>query len=241
MPGIPHDPRPFSGGQGLSPAACVMHRTIGSWGGDYSVLSRARVPSVHFLVGQSEGQWVQFWDTNWTAAHAAGANEYAVGIEFSGQNGERLTDWQLRAGAAIVHWLNAVHGIPYRWLADGEGRVGYWNGFLNHSNVATSAQYTHYDFIYTDEFWRMASGAPPPPVSQPRANTGVLGMEIQDPNGTIWWVVPGFVSPETSTDVVNRKRFVGCPYFKVGNGLELVAWAMDFHAWNFETNDFIYG
>lgn len=242
MGGIPHDPRPFSGGQGLSPAGCVMHRTIGRWAGDYSVLSRARVPSVHFLVGQDEGQWVQFWDTNWTAAHAAGANEYAVGIEFSGQNGERLTDWQLRAGAAIVQWLNRVHGIPFDFKADGSGRVTFWRGFLNHSNVATSAQYTHYDFIYEDEFWSMVGGASPapPPAPRPQANTGVLGMEITDPNGTIWWVVPGGVAPETSLDVVNRKHFVGCPTFSVSNMLHLIAWAMDFRAWNYETNDFRY-
>lgn len=161
MAGIPQDIKHYSGGQGLNPAACVMHRTIGHWPGDYSVLSSQRVPSVHFLVGQDEGQWVQFWDTNWTTAHAAGANEYAVGIEFSGQNGEPLTDWQLRAGAAIVAWLKAVHGIPGVFLEDGAGRVSFFRGFLNHSNVATSPQYTHYDYITRGEFDRMNGGAPP--------------------------------------------------------------------------------
>jgi hypothetical protein len=139
--------------------ACVEHRTIGRWAGDYSVLSRGRVPSVHFLVGQDRGQWVQFWDTNWTAAHAAGANEYAVGIEFSGQNGEPLTDWQIEAGSVIHQWLIAAHGIRREFLDNGGPRVGYFEGFLNHSNVATTPQYTHYDYIERSEWDRMVSGS----------------------------------------------------------------------------------
>lgn len=136
-----------------------MHRTIGRWAGDKAVLSRQRVPSVHFLVGQDEGQWVEFYDTNTTTAHAAGANDYAVGIEFSGQNSdvEELTDWQIKAGAHIVRELNQAHGIPLLFLETGP-RVTEFRGFLNHSNVETTPQYTHYDFITKAAWDRMVSG-----------------------------------------------------------------------------------
>jgi hypothetical protein len=158
LDGVPQKRLGFVGNR-LDPKACVMHRTIGRWGGDQAVLERSRVPSVHFLVGQADGQWWQYYDTTTTTAHAAGANSYAVGIEFSGQNSdlEELTRWQIQAGAHIVRELNRVHQIPLVFLESGP-RVAEFRGFLNHSNVETEPQYTHHDFITKDAWDRMVSG-----------------------------------------------------------------------------------
>jgi len=233
MPGTPHDPKPTSwGGSGLTPAACVEHRTIGHWAGDYSVLSRSRVPSVHFLVGQDRGQWVQFWDTNWSAAHAAGANEYAVGIEFSGQNGEALTDWQIEAGGEIHRWLMTAHGIPAVFLDDGAGRVGFFRGFLNHSNVATTPQYTHYDYITRAEWDRMVGGAAP---KKKKVRDTMIARD--DATGGIWLIGVGAAKHIPTTQQVAELQFVtgqeGVPNF---NSLTLISWMQKFGAWDYDAN-----
>lgn len=167
-PGVPQHPTFY--GSALAPVGCVEHRTIGSWAGDYSVLSRGRVPSVHFLIGQAFGQWVQFLPINTTAAHAAGANTWAVGIEFSGQNGEPLTEWQLAAGR-VVHQFLIANGIRPVFYMGGLHTASYWQGFLNHAQVATSPQYQHYDFInFFPEFLAMVADAPSAPAA-PQTNT----------------------------------------------------------------------
>lgn len=173
-PGIPISPLPHRRcpSDCLRPTAGLFHRTIGHWPGDYSVLSAGRVPSVHVLVGQDRGQSVQWYPSEVSVAGAAGANDYAYQVEFSGQNGEPLTAWQLEVGALFVRFCLSL-GIPLNWLpADGR-RVFSWSGFLNHANVATTPQYTHYNYIATEEFQRMAGGAPAPvpekPPGPPRA------------------------------------------------------------------------
>lgn len=162
LDGMPHQPLPYTG-VWLDPVACVMHRTIGKYGGDKAVLSRGRVPSVHFLVGQRLDEWVQFYDTNSNQPHAAGANSWAVGIEFSGQNSdvEELTDWQIECGRHIVTELARIHQIPRVFLEAGP-RVSGFRGFLNHANIDTTPQYTHYDFITKHAWDRMVDGTPAP-------------------------------------------------------------------------------
>ena len=169
IPGWPFDPNrgkpPLS--NGLDPTCVVLHRTIGHWAGDYAVLIRDRVPSVHFLIGQGDGQKVQMVDTSIEANHCAGANSKAVGIEFSGQNGEPLTAWQLQAGSDLLRWLGTVHGIPLTYYDGARIYVDHagFSGFLNHRNVAyppnTSLQ--HDDYIPQSEFDRMVT-----PVEKPK-------------------------------------------------------------------------
>jgi hypothetical protein len=122
---------------------------------------------VHWLIGEDEGQWVQFYPIDETCAHAAGANSWSVGIEFSGigrpvgpgqYEFPPLTDWQLNAGAHIVRELIDGWGIRDEFLEDADGRVAWFSGFLNHSNVATEPRYTHYDHISRAEHERMARG-----------------------------------------------------------------------------------
>ena len=154
---IPHHPLPYTG-SAFTPVACVEHRTIGHWAGDFATLSRGRVPSVHILIGEEWGQWVQFYSLLLTCAHAAGANGYAIGIEFSGANGAPLTTWQLHAGE-IVHRQLLKAGLKSVFLANGEERVAYFAGFLNHSNVLTTPKYTHYDYIARSEWKRMTDSS----------------------------------------------------------------------------------
>ena len=230
MPGIPHQQGGGSGGQRLNPIACVEHRTIGRWAGDYSVLSRGRVPSVHFLVGQDRGQWVQFWDTNWTAAHAAGANEWAVGIEFSGQNGENLTAWQIEAGGQIHHWLMAAHGIAKQFLDNGGGRVSSYHGFLNHSNVATSRSYMHYDYIRRDEWDRMVGGVASAPEAPRRKSEGMVC--IDQNTGIGWQWNTGWAKPIESGKVYDELHYTGHEALGVVHPLTMIDWMRKYGAWD---------
>lgn len=146
--------------------AVTLHRTIGTWPGDYSV-GKNRLHSTpgtfNFLIGQDEGQWVQFYSSDTRCSHAAGSNTAGPGIEFSGQNGEPLTDWQIRAGRHVIGALAFFHGLPLvlhdepRIQVDGSS----FRGFVNHRGVATSPQYQHFDYVTQDEFARMAA----PPVA----------------------------------------------------------------------------
>lgn len=203
LPGVPQARLPY-GGSSLNPVACVMHRTIGRWGGDYAVLSAQRVPSVHFLVGQQRDQWVQFYSTETTTAHAAGANGYAVGIEFSGQNSdvEELTAWQIEAGGWIVRELNAAHGIPLLFLETGP-RVSEFRGFLNHSNVATTPQYTHHDFI-TKASWDGMVGPPkPPPPTAMHGGQDMFLVTNADKKEDRWLVTAAGLVPIPANEYLN--------------------------------------
>ena len=62
--GVPWEPAGFPTGIWFWPSGSCWHRTIGHWGGDYSVLTRGLVPSVQFLVGEEPGQWAQFYPAN---------------------------------------------------------------------------------------------------------------------------------------------------------------------------------
>lgn len=170
-------------GDSINPHAVVMHRTIGHWAGDYAVLGRSREPSVQFLVGQDQGQWVQYYDTLVGCNHACDAKSWSVGIEFSGQNGETLTDWQVLAGAIIASQLLDAHGIDYRnqyrQPANMIRRLTDWHGWLNHNDVlaTTKGCDQHFDYVNPSDVDRIVGMAdvlrntpstlPPRPASIP--------------------------------------------------------------------------
>lgn len=165
MPGVPYDQGAHIGEGGFVPVAGVCHRTQGSWQGDYNIGKHSSGPpdysGFHFLVGEGFGQWAQFYDTTQKANHAKGANEWSVGIEFSGYTGHPLNYWQLVAGGKIIQWLDANLHIPPVWyVGPRAGQARNWRG---HVSVAGS---DHTDTILAAEFNAMATGT----------NTEVLAM-----------------------------------------------------------------
>lgn len=158
MPGIPFDQGSEAQGS-LNPTAVILHRTYGSWAGDYSVGVGTGRPGIgfHFLVGKAHGRWVQFYDTRTKCSHAAGANSWSVGIEFEGRNEEQLTPWQVDAGGQIVRWLSGDVGVPLDAYYDGP-RKGQSREFRGHRTVADS---DHSDYITKPDFDKMARGGVP--------------------------------------------------------------------------------
>lgn len=129
----------------LTPTAVVVHRTYGKWAGDYAIGLNGRSGQpigFHFLIGKAEGRWVQFYDTSTICNHAAGANSWAIGIEFEGRNEEPLTDWQIRAARWIITACCNAHNIPKTYTNTGARRRVA--GVLPHSLVPGS---THTDYL----------------------------------------------------------------------------------------------
>lgn len=136
-PEVPFDPGPSHGP--LHPTAVVCHRTYGAWGGDYTVGKGARGPiSFHFLIGKTEGQWVQFVDTAQVAYHAKGANQSTIGVEVTGTNDDLMTDWQVAAVGHICRWISDTHGIPLDHIRGGRVPASSVRGFMDHAQVAGS-------------------------------------------------------------------------------------------------------
>lgn len=156
MPGCPSDPATPKGS--LTPIAIVLHRTYGQWAGDYSVGKNQGY--FQFLIGQDDGQWVQFMDTNSVAWHANGANFKAFGIELTGTNEDTLTPWQLDRLGAVLHWASTTHGIPLTYTdpsvtqpASIHVNDGNFQGVISHASVQTddgSAQ--HSDLITLSDY-----------------------------------------------------------------------------------------
>lgn len=152
-PGVPFDPGPSHGGQ--APSEVICHRTYGSWNGDYAVGKGARGSiSFHFLVGQDEGQWVQFVDTEQIAYHAKGDNTGTIGIEVTGTDGDVMTDWQVSALGHICRWISAAHGIPLVHYQG--GRTSTFNGWRDHNQVAGS---DHTDYWSESDWARIVAAA----------------------------------------------------------------------------------
>ena len=156
-PECPRNPLPYSGSQVWgTKISIVCHRTVGHWAGDYAVLSRSFVPSVHFLIGENDGEWVQFYDSGRYLAHCANANTDGVGIEWSGVNTGNtfppLTEWQIEAGGKVVRWLMAEHGIVNDFIDRFHPRFLGHHGTWNHSNVAGN---DHWDYIDRSDYDRL--------------------------------------------------------------------------------------
>ena len=142
----------------LLATAGVLHRTYGRWAGDLATLQVRRVPSVHFLVGKQDPHWCQMVPATVTANHAAGANTWAIGVEFEGRNEEPLTAWQVARGADILRWAKDTLAIPIRLYTD-PARTSAWHGWLNHANVATAPGYRHSDAVTLSDFLLIAAAA----------------------------------------------------------------------------------
>lgn len=153
----------------ISPICGVLHRTYGGWAGDYSVGKYTpNGVGFHFLIGKSEGQWVQFCDTTSKCWHAGGwPNGLGVGLEFTGRNGEPLTDWQVRAGAWVIAAVSNAHSIPYRYYHG--PRIGTFRGWLTHASVYGSDHtdmVTLADWDRMGRYWSSTPQTPPPPPNQ---------------------------------------------------------------------------
>ena len=161
VPGVPFDQGRHPQGKfsGNFPVAGVLHRTYGVFGKDgyrsaYNIGKNGRNGvgiGFHFLIGKNEGQWVQFYDTDVKAAHAAGANTWAIGIEFDGVNEDVLTDWQVRAGAHILAAM--ADKIPLTYY-DGPRKLV--RGWLNHASVPGS---DHTDKVTREDWARLVARA----------------------------------------------------------------------------------
>lgn len=182
-PNIPHDPGADCTAQ-LNAARAdahpeqglIVHRTIGRWPGDYGVGKGRRhsTPGTFpVLIGQGYGEWVEFYPLNTRCTHAADANRWP-GIEFSGMNGEPLTEWQILAGGHVVAFLFSL-GMPRNFYNGFLGLVkidgGTYRGTCTHSAVLTSPQWQHHNFITPAEFVRIVAVADsinaPAPVPAP--------------------------------------------------------------------------
>lgn len=151
----------------LAPTAVVLHRTYGALGKDtyagaYSIGKNGRAGvgiGFHFLIGKKNDQAVQFYDTTTEAAHAKGANSWAVGIEFDGVNEDILTDWQVNTAAIILAACSDAHGIPLTYYDGPRARVA---GVLPHASVPGS---DHTDRV-TRRDWERIMAATRRPVCQ---------------------------------------------------------------------------
>jgi hypothetical protein len=187
-PGCPYDPGNAGLARRIDVRTVTLHRTIGRWPGDYSVGKTRDHNSGTFqlLIGQGDGQWVQFYPINTFCSHAAGSNNCGPGIEISGQNGEPLTDWQIDALGKIMRWLRDDWGIA-QTFREGDPRTLYDDagpsGFVCHNSVFyPNPRYIHHDYITEDEFNRaFGTVAPPPPIpmggSMPAQITTADGQE----------------------------------------------------------------
>ena len=155
----------------LTPTAIVLHRTYGSWVGDYAVGRHGRDVNgdgkvdpigFHFLIGKHEGNVVQFYATSTVCNHAKGASTWAVGIEFEGRNEDRLTDAQVAAGARIIRAVCDEHEIPLTYAFGGPRRK--FNGCLPHAVVPGS---DHTDRVTHEDWLRMFPATPPPFIPPP--------------------------------------------------------------------------
>lgn len=181
VPGIKYDQGNHPQGI-LVPTAIVLHRTYGPRGdgyaGAYSIGKNGRGGvgiGFHFLVGKNQEQVVQFYDTTTKAAHAKGANGWAVGIEFDGQNDQPLTAWQLEQGARIIKAVTDAHRIPRTYYDGPRTKV---SGVLPHASVPGS---DHTDTVTRSDWDRMVAlmgGAAPLPGPPPPADLAAIAAAI---------------------------------------------------------------
>lgn len=148
----------------FSPSSVICHRTYGREAGDMAVATgRARKGiSFHFYVTK-RGIVRQFVDTSVKAAHAKGANSWAIGIEVESLgNDDPMTEPQIAALGPLVRWIAATHNIPLTY-DPGPQRKGQRPGFIAHAAVAGS---DHGDRWQPQEWNKLiANGPKPEPVA----------------------------------------------------------------------------
>ncbi|MCG8602885.1 MAG: N-acetylmuramoyl-L-alanine amidase [Verrucomicrobiales bacterium] len=132
MPNINHVPRwNHSSRPALNAKGIVLHRTagyfstgdyaVGKWGNYRGQSHKGSSLGFHFLLGEEEGEWIQFCSIKKHVSHVRVWSSHYVGIEFSGdvgqyrdgyKYGEDLTDWQIKKGVQIIKWITGQLGIP---------------------------------------------------------------------------------------------------------------------------------
>lgn len=128
--------------------------------------------SFHFYVTK-KGVVRQFVDTAVKAAHAKGANSWALGIEVESLgNDDPMTDAQIAALGGLVRWIATTHDIPLTY-DPGPQRKGQRPGFIAHAAVAGS---DHGDRWQRGE-WDQIVARGPLPTSAP---TNVLVPSLAD-------------------------------------------------------------
>lgn len=115
--------------------------------------------SFHFYVTK-KGAVRQFVDTAVKAAHAKGANSWALGIEVESLgNDDPMTDAQIAALGPLVRWIATTHDIPLTY-DPGPQRKGQRPGFIAHAAVAGS---DHGDRWQRNEWDQIVARGPKPP------------------------------------------------------------------------------
>lgn len=222
-------------GGSINPTAVVLHRTIGSWPGDLSVGTHGGAPgyiSFHFLIGQAPGEWTQFIGPDGEGVghlmnHAAGANDWAFGIEISGDQGEALTDWQVDRVAEILQWARDEWGIAPTKYDGAQGRIGAWSGIIDHRHIAAPAGLAHSDGLDDEDWNRIAAkigGAPiisaPAPAPAPsgsgllrRGSSGPAVADLQTQLAALGYApgpIDGQYGPLTEASVRRFQADHGC-------------------------------
>lgn len=181
IPDWPTDPVAPKGA--LAPVAITLHRTHGHWPGDYAA---GKTGLFQFLIGQEDGQRVQFMSTTSVAWHANGANLKSFGVELTGTNEDPLTDWQVANLGEILRYAHDEHGIPLDYVdpitqppASIHVNNGQFFGVISHISVRPDDdEPQHEDFVTVADFDRAVNPAPP---------KGTLDMvvKITNPGGVV--------------------------------------------------------
>ena len=186
----------------FEPVACILHRTYGSYGGDYSVGKGTGSPGkgFHFYCPKTKSP-VQFYETNIKCNHARGANAWALGIEFEGINENFLTDNQLYWGSKIIKFISEANKIPLDLKLG--ARFGKAPGFRGHAQVSGS---DHEDYVTRGDWDRMLSFHKEVKVQRNKMFARVPGLDqafsVVYPNGSV-------------------HCFNGAPFFGSANGVKL--------------------
>lgn len=165
LPGLPQDDGVDHGLLSLF-TGCALHRTYGSWPGDYSVIKNNGL--CHVLIGQEYGQWVQFIGLDRVQWHC-GSNWWGPGIEFTGVNEEPLTDWQVAAGRHVILSMAYILGIALNYSdgTDGWAPTPIY-GFHAHNGIIPDGGGSQHTNLVTMSDWaRMMADPNPPPLPTP--------------------------------------------------------------------------
>ena len=140
----------------LNPIAVICHRTYGFPAGDLAVMKGSRGSiGFHFLV-MPDGRLYQGASTTARCNHAAGANDWSIGIEVSSRSNEiPMTPAQIRTLARLCSWISRTHAIPFRYFP-AKRREGRRAGFVPHWGVAGS---DHGDGWSEDEWAQISQAA----------------------------------------------------------------------------------
>jgi hypothetical protein len=155
-PGVRREQTPNRGDGTLDPIAVVCHRTYGFPAGDLAVMRGSRAPiGFHFLV-LPDGLLLQGASTTARCNHAAGANDWTIGIEVSSRSNEiPMTPAQIHTLGRLCGWISRTHSIPLRYFVE-KKREGRRAGFIPHWGIAGS---NHGDGWSANEWSRIVAAS----------------------------------------------------------------------------------